>query len=50
MSPLFVLAQQYAHATRPRKVDNAQPAAPVTAPSGRRARRARRLARRGEPR
>ena len=33
MSPLFVLAQHYADATRPRKAENAQPGAPVERPS-----------------
>jgi hypothetical protein len=50
MSPLFVLAQQYADATRPRKADNAQPDAPVQRPSRFGAARARRRARRAEPR
>ena len=51
MSPLFVLAQHYADATRPRKAENAQPGAPVERPSRFRAARARRRARRrAEPR
>jgi hypothetical protein len=46
MYPLFVLAQHYADATRPRKAENAQPGAPVQAPSRFVAARARRRARR----
>jgi hypothetical protein len=48
MSPLFVLAQRFADATRPRKADNAQPGAPIQPPSRFRAARARRRTRRAE--
>jgi hypothetical protein len=41
MSPLFVLAQKYADATRPRTADNARPDAPVIARRRSRWRRAR---------
>lgn len=44
MTPMFVLAQRYADATRPRFAENAQPGAPV-----RPARRPRWRRRRAEP-
>ena len=50
MQPIFVLAQRYADATRPRKAENAQPGAPMAPPSRFRFARARRRARRAEPR
>jgi hypothetical protein len=50
MTPLFVLAQKYADATRPRTADNARPDAPVIASRRARWPRARRRARQAPPR